>query len=133
MFRVSFFIRTKVSARVISVEKGTVTISKTEVINDDLFIAAQTVEIYGTINGDVYAGAEIVRIDGIINGTLHAGAGIVYLSGRISQNAYIGAGSVIVNKAVIGDSLLVGAGNASVDADSSIGGSISGGNGEHHN
>ena len=120
---------TNAAARVISVEKGVATIAKGEIVNDDLFIGAQTVEIFGTVNGDVYAGAETIRINGIINGSLHAGGGIVYLSGRVSQNAYVGAANVIVSNAVIGDSLLIGAGNASVDADSSIGGSILAGTG----
>ncbi len=120
---------TEAAAKVISVEKGVVTIAKGEIINDDLLVAAQTVEIFGTVNGDVYAGAETIRINGIINGSLHAGGGIVYLSGRVSQNAYVGAGNVIVSNAIIGDSLLVGAGNVSIDADSSISGSILAGTG----
>jgi hypothetical protein len=119
----------KVSARVITVQQGIATISQDEVVNDDLFIAGQTVEIYGTINGDVYAGAQTIRIGGIINGSLHAGGGMVYLGGKISRSAYIGAGNVSVNGAVIGDSLLVGGGTVNIDTNSSIGGSLLAGTG----
>jgi cytoskeletal protein CcmA (bactofilin family) len=118
-----------VPAKVISLERGIATVSRGEVINDDLFIAAETVEIYGTVNGDVYAGAGTVRIDGIINGSVHAGGGMVYLGGKVSQSAYIGAGNVSLNSAVIGDSLLVGAGTVNIDTKSSIGGSLLAGTG----
>jgi hypothetical protein len=118
------FSATKVTAKVISDEKGTVSITKTEVINDDLFIGAKSVEIDGTVNGDLYVGAETVRIDGIINGNLHIGASTVNLGGVVKGNAYIGAGQVNVSSSKIGGSLLVGSGSLNVDKDSSVGGSI---------
>ena len=118
------FSAAKVSAKVISDEKGTVSIAKTEVINDDLFIGAKSAEIDGTVNGDLYVGAETVRIDGIINGNLHIGASTVNLGGVVKGNVYIGAGQVNVSNSKIGGSLLVGSGSLNVDKDSSVGGSI---------
>lgn len=117
------------SAKVITMKKGTVVIDKEEVVNDDLFVGAQTVEIYGTVNGDVYAGAETVRVDGNINGDLFVGAGTVSLSGTVKEDVYIGTGNATVSNATIGDSLLVGAGNVSIDKNSSIGGSLLAGSG----
>lgn len=119
-----FAIPYSASARVVTLEKGTYIVAKDEVIDDDLFVGAQMVEIYGTVNGDVYAGAETLRVNGVINGDLHAGAGSVYLSGRISQDVYLGAGNVTVNSAQIGDSFLVGAGNVTIDPGTTIGGSL---------
>jgi hypothetical protein len=125
----SLFFTTKVSAKVLTVEKGTVTVAKDETINDDLFIGAQDVEIEGTVNGNVYAGAQTVRIDGTINGSVHTGASAVYLSGTVSGNVYTGAGNVTLSGAKIGNSLHVGAGNIFIDKDSSIGGSLMAGGG----
>jgi hypothetical protein len=115
---------TKVSGKIISDEIGTVIVAKTEVINDDLFVGAKSVEIDGTVNGDAYIGAETVRITGIINGNLHVGASTVNLGGVVTGNVYIGAGQVNVSSSKIGGSLLVGSGSLNVDKDSSVGGSI---------
>lgn len=113
-----------VSAKGIAMEKGFYELGSDEVVNDDLFIGAETVEINGTVNGDLYAGAESVRINGTVNGDVHIGAGTVYLSGMIRDDVYIGAGSVTVSSAIVGDSLLIGAGDVNIDKESSVGGSL---------
>lgn len=113
-----------VSAKVIVEEEGLVSVAKDEVVNDDLFVGAQTVEILGTVNGDVYVGAESLRVDGVINGNLHAGAGMATISGEVNGSVYIGTGNLIVENAKIGNSLLIGAGNVNIDSDSEIGGSL---------
>jgi len=122
----SFFIFsvTSVSAKVITDEKGSVNVGKTEVVNDDLFIGAQNVEIAGTVNGDVFIGAQTVKISGIINGNLHVGANTIDLRGTVKGNVYAGAQSISVGSSTIGGSLLVGAATVNIDKDSSIGGSI---------
>jgi len=112
------------SAKVVTMEKGFYEVAKNEVVNDDLFVGAETVDIEGTVNGDVYLGAESVRVNGVINGDLHVGAGTFYLSGRVRDDVYVGAGTVTLSKAVVGDSLIVGAGNVNIDESSSIGGSL---------
>src|SRR4030042_3817593 len=119
-----FFSVTSVSAKFITDEKGSVNVKKTEVINDDLFIGAETVEIAGTVNGDVFIGAQTVRITGIINGNLHVGANILDLSGTVKGNVYTGAQNVLVSGSTIGGSILVGAATVNIDRDCSIGGSI---------
>lgn len=111
-------------ARVITVERGVVEIGADEVIDDDLFAAGETIQIDGTVNGDVYTAGETVRVNGTINGDLHAAGGTVYVSGNITQDVYLGAGNVNVTGAVIGDSLLIGAGNVSIDEATTIGGSL---------
>jgi len=113
-----------VSAKVVTMEKGVVEVGQNEVVNDDLFVGAETVDIAGTVNGDVYAGAETVRVSGTINGDLHVGAGMFYLSGKISGDVYAGAGNITLSKVAIGDSIIVGSGNVSIDESSTIGGSL---------
>lgn len=96
-----------VEAKVMVQEKGSIRIPVGELINDDLFIGAETAAIDGTINGDVYIGA-----------------GNVNVSGRISGDLVIGAGTVVIERATIGDSLIIGAGTVTIDAQSRIGGSL---------
>lgn len=112
------------SAKVVTMETGTYTLSADEVLDDDLFVGAETVEIYGTVNGDVYAGASTVRVTGTINGDLIAGAGSIYLSGTVKDDVYLGSGNIVITGADIGDSLLVGTGNINIDKDTAIGGSF---------
>lgn len=126
----SFFVFASNSyAKVIVEEEGLVTIPASEVINDDLFIGAETVEVLGTVNGDVYIGAGLVTVDGVINGDLFVGGGKVTIGGKIKDDVYVGGGDVLIQKATIGDSLLVGSGTLTVDKDSSIGGSFLAGSG----
>ena len=114
----------KVSAKILSNDKGTVTVANNEIVNDDLFIKAQTAEVYGTVNGDVYIGAQNVTIQGTINGNLHIGAQIVNLDGNYKGNVYIGAQNVSVTGANINGSLLVGSQDLTLDSKTQIGGSI---------
>lgn len=116
-------------AKVLVQEKGTVTVSAKEIINDDLFIGAENVEILGTVNGDVYVGGGAVKIDGKINGDLLIAGGTITVSGKVKDDVYVGGGNVTVSKASIGDSLLVGSGTLTIDKDSTIGGSLLTGSG----
>lgn len=118
------FVTGGVSAKVISSPNGTVTIAKDEVVDDDLFVGGQNVTIDGTVNGDVYVGAQTVKINGTVNGNLHAGGQTVALGGTVKNSAYIGAQDITVSQANIGDSLLAGGQNISVDRTTTIGGSL---------
>ncbi len=127
---ISFFLTTTgVAAKVVAMEKGSYEVGKDEVIDDDLFVGAETVDIEGTVNGDVYIGAETVRVNGKINGDLHVGTGTFHLGGSVRDDVYVGAGNVTLSKAKIGDSLLIGSGNVCIDEDSSIGVSVIAGSG----
>lgn len=107
IFVLSLFLVSPVQAKVITKDKGSVTVAAGEVINDDLFIGAESVDISGTVNGDIYVGA-----------------GIVNFSGKVSGDLIIGAGTVNIGQAVIGDSLIIGAGTVNIDEKSKINGSL---------
>lgn len=126
IFLISFFIfgLTRVSAKVLSSQTGTVDIPKTEVINDDLFIGAQSTSIEGTINGDVFIGAQTVRISGIINGNLHVGAQMITISGSVKGNVYAGAQDISLTAANIGGSILLGSQNLNIDKNTTVAGSV---------
>ena len=111
-----FLFATPASAKVMYQEQGTLTISATETIDDDLFITSESVSIDGTVTGDVFVGAGTVSVSGNIKGGLFVGTGDLSLSG-----------------ATIGNSLIVGAGNVMIDKDSKIGGSLIAGAGNLKN
>lgn len=118
------FSTTQVSAKVLTSENGNVDVYHDEVIDDDLFVGAQTANIEGTVNGDVFVGAQTAKITGVINGNLHVGANTLYLGGIIKGNVYAGGQSILVNNGQIGGSLLVGGATVDIDKNSSIGGSV---------
>lgn len=119
-----FVFATPASAKVVTDQKGSVVISKNEVLDDDLFAGAQTVEIDGVVNGDVFVAAQTVRVTGKINGNLHVGANTLDLMGTVKGNVYAGAQSVLVSDATINGSLLVGAATVNLDKDTTVGGSV---------
>jgi len=111
-----------------------VVIGKDEVINDDLFVAGETVTVDGTVNGDLIAAGRTVIINGKVTGNVvAAGAGVtvngevgydLFAGGavvaigpkaRIKYNAYT-AGASVESRAgsQIGGSLLIGAGQGLV-------------------
>ncbi len=124
VFAFFLFSVTPASAKVIADQTGGVVISKGEVVNDDLFIGAQTVDIAGTVNGDVFIGAQAVKISGVINGNLHVGANTLDLSGVVKGNVYVGAQDVSVSGSRVGGSILAGAAIVNIDKSSSVGGSV---------
>jgi len=111
-----------------------VVIGKDEVINDDLFVAGETVTVDGTVNGDLIAAGRIVIVNGKVTGNLvAAGAGVtvngevgydVFAAGavvtigsdaRIGHNAYTTGASVeSQGGSQIGGSLVIGAGQGLV-------------------
>ena len=113
-----------VYAKVITEKEGDVTIAKSEVINDDLFIGAKSVTVDGIVNGDIFVGAEAIKIGGTVNGNIHAAAKTIEMSGVVRGNMYGGAQNILVTGSRIGGSLLLGGASINVDKDSVIGGSI---------
>ena len=116
-------------AKVIVEKDNNIVIEKSEVITDDLYLAGDTVDIFGTVNGDVYVGASVVNFSGTITGDLVIGAGQVTINGQIGDDLIIGAGDVTVTDSIIGDGLVVGAGSVKVNDQSKINGSLLAGTG----
>lgn len=126
IFTLAFFVipASDVFAEVRTSEKGNISVTKTEVVNDDLFIGALNTVIDGTVNGDVFIGAQNVTINGSVNGNLHVMGNSITLNGNIKGNVYVAAGNINVNSATIGGSLLAGAQNVNINKESTVGGSV---------
>lgn len=108
----------------VKMEETLVSVSEDEVIDDDLYLGAETANVKGTINGDLYIGGGSVTVDATVNGDIIAGGGTVTISGTIEDDVRVAGGTVVINDAQIGDSLMVFGGTVSVDNDSVINGGV---------
>jgi cytoskeletal protein CcmA (bactofilin family) len=72
-----------------------VVIGRGEVVNDDLYVAGNTVTIDGTVNGDVVALASLVTINGTVRGDVLAAGQAVVINGTVSDDVRA-AGQAIV-------------------------------------
>ena len=100
-------------------------VKQDEVINDDLFVAAESVTIEGIVNGDVYAVGNRVTVRGTVNGDVIAAASLVEVSGIVRDDLRTAGETVTINSsAKIGDSLTAVGGNINVSSDSAIGGGV---------
>ncbi len=97
-------------------------IGEDEVIDDDLFLAGETVEIFGTVNGDVFAAGSIVKVNGTITGSLFTGAQSIRINGDIEGSVYAGSSTFSLGSdGEIGRNLYYGGFNLSTDNNSLIG------------
>lgn len=91
-------------AKIISGER--LIIAADEVIDDDLFIAGQTIEIAGTVNGDIYAAAENIDFTGQVSGDLMAAGNIINVSGQIGEDLQLFGSEISVAEASVASSLV---------------------------
>ena len=101
-------------------EGDRVVIEADEVIEDDLYIGAETVVVDGTIKGDLFTGAAFVTINGTIEGDLFTGAQNVTINGTVEGDVMAFAQSIVVN-GTIGDDLRSGAAAMQLGPDAKLG------------
>jgi hypothetical protein len=110
----------------------TITIGANEVIEDDLYAAAEIILVEGVIKGDLIAGAQTVIINGTVEGDLIVGARDVVINGTVGDDARIfGAAFLLGENAVIGDDLVGAGGSLETRPGSKIGGDLVMGNGQN--
>jgi cytoskeletal protein CcmA (bactofilin family) len=87
----------------------TVVVEEGEVIEDDLYASANTVEVKGTIKGDLLAAGNLIILaeTGVVEGDLMAGGQGVVINGTVNDDVRI-AGAVLAvgEKAKIGSDLV---------------------------
>jgi hypothetical protein len=103
----------------------TVVIPSDEVINDDLYIAGETVIIDGLVKGDAIIAARQVTVNGRVAGDLMAVGRSISINGSIDDDARI-AGQVLTlgAKAKVADDLMVAGMSLENKAGSLIGGDL---------
>lgn len=112
------------AAKVMLQEKGDVIIGKTETIDDDLFIGAESTQIDGNVLGSVFVGTGKYVQSGNIKGDLFVGTGKAVISGNIGGDIFVGSGDVELIKATVGGNIIAGSGTLTIDKDSKIGGTL---------
>ena len=106
-----FAFSTPAQAKVMYQEKGSLVVAKTETLDDDLFIAAESVTIDGNVLGSVFAGTGKYAQAGSIKGDLVLGTGDAMISGNVGGDIYLGSGNAYLSKVSVGGNIIAGAGN----------------------
>jgi len=80
-----------------------VIISSGDVIDDDLYIAANQITINGVVNGDVLSIGNKITINGVINGDIIAIGANINIGGEITGSVRVGGDSVTITGDIGGD------------------------------
>jgi cytoskeletal protein CcmA (bactofilin family) len=85
----------------------TIVIEADEVVNDDLYVTAETFTLEGTVKGDLVAFGSYILIKGTVEGDLIAAGNTVVIEGTVTDDARIaGAALQLGDEAVIGGDLI---------------------------
>ncbi|GAI41776.1 unnamed protein product, partial [marine sediment metagenome] len=102
---------------------ATVTVASGEVVDDDLYVAANSIIIDGTINGDLWAAGNSITVNGVVNGSVMAVGRTVNINGGVGHAVRAGGETITVNGDVSGD-VIVGCGQAHITSTAKIGGDL---------
>lgn len=94
----------------------TVVLSKDVVIEDNYFVAGETVTISGTILGDLYVAGGTVNIEGVVEGDLYIAGGRVDIRGSVGEDVIVAGGQISISGDVIDDVTAVGGSIAIADS-----------------
>jgi hypothetical protein len=81
-----------------------------EVLEDDLYVAADEVIIDGTVAGDVVAAGGLVAINGTVTGDLIAAGGSVVVAGTVEDDVRVAGGGLDIGGVIGGDLFAAGGG-----------------------
>lgn len=102
-----------------------VVIEKDEVIEDDVYVNAETFILEGTVKGDLVVFGTNITINGVVEGDLIAAGQSVAINGSVSDDARIaGAALLISDSAVIGGDVVGGSASFETKEGSSIEGEL---------
>jgi cytoskeletal protein CcmA (bactofilin family) len=100
-----------------------VAVASGEVVDDDLYVGAETVTIDGTVNGDLWAAANTITINGIVNGSVMAAGNKININGDVTHAVRAVGESININGSVGGD-VLAGCGRLNIASTGEIGGDL---------
>ncbi|MCX7708221.1 MAG: hypothetical protein N2484_00030 [Clostridia bacterium] len=95
-------------------------VSSGEIIQDDAFMAGQTVRNDGTVKGDFFSAARKVTSVGTVEGDFLSAASDIYLEGKVLGDARCASGNIIVN-GMVDKNLNVFAGTIDLKKNSQVG------------
>jgi cytoskeletal protein CcmA (bactofilin family) len=85
-----------------------IVIASGEVIDDDLYLAANRVVINGTVNGDVLCAGSTIIVDGIINGNIMAIGSTININGQVTHSARVVGSTINISGNIGGDLVVAG-------------------------
>ena len=100
------------------------TIQSGQTIDDDLYIASETVVVEGTVNGDVYAAGSSVTIRGTVNGDVFAAGSDVVVKGDVKGSVRAAGSSVRLDGGSVGGSVSGFASTFTIEKDTKVGGGL---------
>jgi cytoskeletal protein CcmA (bactofilin family) len=102
-----------------------ITIDVGETVDDDLYVAADTLTVDGTVEGDLVVAAREVVIDGEVEGDLVVAAQTVVVAGEVADDVRAAAAEFVVEEgAEIGDDVIVLGYALEAQEGSAIGGDV---------
>ena len=113
-------IPTPVNALEVRLDEDVVTVAKTEIIDDTLLIAAETILIEGVIKGDLVVVGRRIDISGTIEGNLVTFAESVTISGEVGGLVMGASESYNLRGAKVGGDLWVAGEKISLDNESRV-------------
>lgn len=102
-----------------------VTVSRGQVVKDDLYAAGETVTITGTVEGDVVAAGSDVTVAGRVTGSVWAAGSTVRVTGRVDGSVRAAGSDVTVTGNVGRDVLFLGS-DADIARSSRVAGDVLG-------
>lgn len=72
------------------------TIPAGQVVDDDVFIAGDSVLIDGTVSGNLFAVGSSVTLNGTVNGSIFAAGQTITINGYVGGSVYVAGGSLIL-------------------------------------
>ena len=102
-----------------------VVVAAGEVVDDDLYAAADRIVIDGMVKGDLIAFGRVVLVNGVVEGDLISFAQAIVVRGVVQDDARVAAQAFIVEKeGRIGDDINAGAYGIALQAGSEVGGNV---------
>ena len=106
-------------------EGDKVVVGADEVIEDDLYVSADTFILDGTIKGDLIVVARAVAINGTVEGDLMGGAQVLTINGTVQDDVRVaGAALTLSDGAEVGGDVVAAGASLETQAESEIGGGL---------
>lgn len=102
-----------------------ITIGAQEVINEDLYLAGETITINGTVNGDAVVAARQITLNGTVTGDLIAAGQSIIVNGTVQDDIRMAGQVLLVGEgARISDGVMAAGYSLETKAGSTIGGNL---------
>jgi cytoskeletal protein CcmA (bactofilin family) len=75
-----------------------VVIDADEVIEDDLYVGANSVTVEGTVEGDLVAAAGTIRVDGTVEGDVNAAGQTIIIDGTVEDDVRVAGQAVLLDE-----------------------------------